>query len=189
MFQHSQRIRNHSSFSLFSLNSFPLSICSWFRLRHTSTISDKLTKKPIVLQENDLNEQFVKGSGNGGQKVNKSSNCVILTHLPTNIQVRSHDTRSLHQNRSIARKRLIEKLDLLWNGDQSKLQQKIKVLRKKKMKKTQRSKKKYGSSNEPSDEEEFTSDHTPSSTDNEEQSPTSNENISISEKKQVSKEK
>lgn len=35
------------------------------------------------LVEGDLEEQFVRGSGPGGQSVNKTSNCVVLTHLPT----------------------------------------------------------------------------------------------------------
>ena len=36
-----------------------------------------------VLNEDDLEEQFIKGSGPGGQNVNKSTNCVLLKHLPT----------------------------------------------------------------------------------------------------------
>lgn len=35
------------------------------------------------LNEEDLDEQFVKGHGPGGQAVNKTSNCVLLTHKPT----------------------------------------------------------------------------------------------------------
>jgi len=41
-----------------------------------------LSKVP-VLDEKDLREQFVHGSGPGGQNVNKLSNCVVLKHLPT----------------------------------------------------------------------------------------------------------
>lgn len=36
-----------------------------------------------VLDEKDLEEGFVKGGGPGGQKVNKSTNCVYIKHLPT----------------------------------------------------------------------------------------------------------
>ena len=42
----------------------------------------------VVLNEADLDEMFVKGSGNGGQKVNKTSNCVILKHRPTGLWVK-----------------------------------------------------------------------------------------------------
>ena len=35
------------------------------------------------LNENDLEEQFVRGSGPGGQAVNKAMNCVVLKHIPS----------------------------------------------------------------------------------------------------------
>ena len=44
--------------------------------------------KPVVLCESDLEEKFVRGFGKGGQKVNKTSNCVELKHLPTGISVK-----------------------------------------------------------------------------------------------------
>jgi protein subunit release factor B/uncharacterized protein (UPF0248 family) len=74
----------------------------------------------IQLDDNDIEESFVRGSGAGGQKVNKTSNCVALLHKPTGVRVDCQDTRSLQQNRKIARKRLKEKLDLFWNGSNSK---------------------------------------------------------------------
>ena len=46
--------------------------------------------KVPVLNERDLKEEFIHGSGPGGQNVNKLSNCVQLTHLPTGCQ-------SIHQ--------------------------------------------------------------------------------------------
>ena len=36
-----------------------------------------------TLNENEIEEQFIKGGGPGGQKVNKSVNCVQLRHIPT----------------------------------------------------------------------------------------------------------
>ncbi|GBC43386.2 formamidopyrimidine-DNA glycosylase [Rhizophagus irregularis DAOM 181602=DAOM 197198] len=71
----------------------------------------------IELNEQDLIESFVKGSGNGGQKINTTSNCVDLKHIPTGIRVQCQKTRSLQQNRNIARKILIEKLDNYFNGE------------------------------------------------------------------------
>jgi uncharacterized protein (UPF0248 family) len=78
-----------------------------------------------VLNEDDLMETFIRGSGAGGQKINKTANKVVLVHTPTNVRVECQDTRSLQQNRKIARKRLGMKLDELWNGSESKIQQKI----------------------------------------------------------------
>jgi hypothetical protein len=63
-----------------------------------------------------LTEQFTKGSGKGGQKVNKSSNCVILRHEPTGTVVKCHATRSLQQNRVLARKIMQERLEELMMG-------------------------------------------------------------------------
>lgn len=59
------------------------------------------------LEENDLQEQFVKGSGPGGQATNKTSNAIVLKHKPTGLVVKCHETRSLNQNRKIARKILL----------------------------------------------------------------------------------
>lgn len=42
----------------------------------------------IHLSEDDLEEKFIKGWGPGGQKVNKSSNCVQLLHKPTGITIK-----------------------------------------------------------------------------------------------------
>merc|ERR1712154_628646 len=60
-----------------------------------------------------------RGSGAGGQKINKTSNKVLLIHKPTQLRVECQDTRSLQQNRKIARKRLRLKLDEFINGSQS----------------------------------------------------------------------
>lgn len=42
---------------------------------------------PVVLEE-ELEEQFVRGSGPGGQATNKTSNCVVLKHIPSGIVVK-----------------------------------------------------------------------------------------------------
>lgn len=36
-----------------------------------------------VIPDDDIEEQFVKGSGPGGQSVNKTVNCVVLRHKLT----------------------------------------------------------------------------------------------------------
>ena len=95
---------------------------------------------PPELNEDDLDEKFVKGSGAGGQKVNKTSNRVILTHLPTQVRVECQDTRSLQQNRKIARKRLRLKVDVFLNGEKSLVEQKAKIAVTKKTKNKDRNK-------------------------------------------------
>ncbi|KAJ2780059.1 hypothetical protein H4R18_003674 [Coemansia javaensis] len=97
----------------------------------------------VVLRDEDIDEKHVRGWGNGGQKINKTSNCVQLVHRPTGTAVVCQDTRSLQQNRKIALKRLAEKLDLLQNGADSKLGKRIEKLRARKHKRRQRARKKY----------------------------------------------
>jgi protein subunit release factor B len=46
-----------------------------------------LGRKKIILKDEDLVETFVKGSGPGGQCINKRSSCVDLRHIPTGIRI------------------------------------------------------------------------------------------------------
>lgn len=73
----------------------------------------------LPLDESELEEQFVKGHGPGGQATNKTNNCVVLKHVPSGIVVKCHQTRSVDQNRKIARKVLQEKVDIFYNGENS----------------------------------------------------------------------
>lgn len=71
------------------------------------------------LSEQDLEEKFTKGSGPGGQSVNKTTNAVFLRHLPSGVWVKCHESRSLDTNRKLARKHLLSKLDNHFNGEDS----------------------------------------------------------------------
>lgn len=57
-------------------------INSQFNLITRSIQKIDRSKFPI-LDEKDLEETFINGSGPGGQNVNKRLNCVFLKHLPT----------------------------------------------------------------------------------------------------------
>ncbi len=46
------------------------------------------------LLEHDIEEKFVRSSGAGGQKVNKSSTCVHLKHIPSGLAVKVQKSRS-----------------------------------------------------------------------------------------------
>ncbi|KAJ1343552.1 hypothetical protein BSLG_001821 [Batrachochytrium salamandrivorans] len=93
--------------------------------------SDKRkTKTPIQLNEADLVEKFTKGSGPGGQKINKYS------AIPR-ISIESERSRKL----------LLLKLDQQINGSLSKVAVKLEKYHKKISKQKQRAKKKYGSVN------------------------------------------
>ena len=73
---------------------------------HSSTITVAVLTEPTDIQINlhpkDIEEQFVRGSGAGGQHRNKTESCVVLKHIPTNTIVRIESERSQKQNREIA---------------------------------------------------------------------------------------
>ncbi|KZP20766.1 hypothetical protein FIBSPDRAFT_919761 [Athelia psychrophila] len=77
-------------------------------------------RKPAELNEDDLEETHVRGSGPGGQSINKTSNNVQLIHRPSGIRVTCQITRSLETNRMLARRILLEKLDKIENPGLSK---------------------------------------------------------------------
>lgn len=85
-----------------------------------NSVTSVKEKQKIVLLEKDLEEKFVRGSGNGGQKINTTANRVQLTHIPTGMTVSCQDARDLATNRKIARKLMVDKLDFLVNGAESK---------------------------------------------------------------------
>jgi peptide chain release factor len=66
----------------------------------------------LGIREDDLEERFVRSSGNGGQHVNKTSSCVQLKHTPTGIQVVCMKERSQSVNRFLARRELIEHIEV-----------------------------------------------------------------------------
>lgn len=65
----------------------------------------------LGVTEEDLEEGFVRSSGNGGQHVNKTSSCVQLRHLPTGISVICMRERSQSVNRFLARRELLERIE------------------------------------------------------------------------------
>jgi protein subunit release factor B len=65
----------------------------------------------LGVREEDLDETFVRSSGNGGQHVNKTSSCVQLQHKPSGIQVTCMRERSQSVNRFLARRELLERIE------------------------------------------------------------------------------
>lgn len=61
------------------------------------------------LFEDDIEEQFIRGSGSGGQKINKTNSTVFIKHIPTGLTVRCGKDRLRENNRFFARRRLLEK--------------------------------------------------------------------------------
>ncbi|WQF79765.1 Putative peptide chain release factor class I [Colletotrichum destructivum] len=103
----------------------------------------EMPPRPRPPPDSDIEESYLKGSGPGGQKINKTSSAVQLKHIPTGIVVKSQATRSRTQNRKIAREILAQKIDDLQNGEQSRSAIVGEVKRKKAASASKKSKRKY----------------------------------------------
>ena len=64
----------------------------------------------VGMREDDLDESFIRGQGNGGQKINKTSVAVRLVHRPSGLDVKVQQGRSQAMNRFYARRQLALKL-------------------------------------------------------------------------------
>jgi protein subunit release factor B len=71
----------------------------------------RLKMAELQVREEDLEEKFVRSSGNGGQHVNKTSSCVQLRHIPSGISVTCMRERSQSVNRFLARRELLERIE------------------------------------------------------------------------------
>jgi len=87
-----------------------------------------------------LVEKFVRGSGSGGQKINKTSSCVFLKHLPSGMTIKCQADRSREMNRFLARRELCEGLEAIRDGKESERVQEIEKIRRQKRRRSRRSK-------------------------------------------------
>jgi protein subunit release factor B len=94
----------------------------------------------LGVREQDIDEQFVRSSGAGGQNVNKVSSCVMLLHRPTGIQVKCQQERSQGLNRFLARRLLLDKIEAKLTGAITAQQQKIAKIQRQKRKRSRRAK-------------------------------------------------
>lgn len=95
----------------------------------------------LGITEADLLEKFTRGSGSGGQKINKTNNCVFLKHLPSGVCIKCQMDRSRELNRFLARRELCDQLDAIRNGRASARTQAIEKMRRTKRRRSLRSKK------------------------------------------------
>lgn len=105
---------------------------------------DKLaiSMSKIGINEADLIEKFIVGSGKGGQKLHKTASTVYVKHIPSGIEIKCQDSRSREDNRYFARMRLCEKLHAIVSEEKSKKQQEIEKIKRQKKRRSRRVKQK-----------------------------------------------
>ena len=100
----------------------------------------RLRMAALQIQEEDLDESFVRSSGKGGQNVNKVATCVVLVHRPPGTSVKCQQERSQGLNRYLARKLLADRIEADRLGRQSQQQQESERIRRQKRRRSRRAK-------------------------------------------------
>ncbi|MDR4507460.1 MAG: peptide chain release factor-like protein [Candidatus Brocadiaceae bacterium] len=107
--------------------------------------------KQLNVSENDIEEKFIRSSGPGGQKVNKSSSGVSLHHLPTGAKVKCGKERSQPLNRFFARRMLLDQIERVQKGFTAEEKKRIEKIRRQKRKRSKNAKKKMAARQERSE--------------------------------------
>jgi peptide chain release factor len=94
----------------------------------------------LGIRDADLEERFIKGSGKGGQKVNKTSSCVYIRHIPTGKEIKCQRERSQAMNRFLARRELCDQLEAEREGEASAREQAREKIRRQKRRRSRKQK-------------------------------------------------
>ena len=90
-----------------------------------------------------IDEQFTKGGGKGGQKINKTSNRVVLRYAPLNLSVKMQKERQRSLNRFLALRELVDQIEMRISPELSARLKKIRKIRKQKARRERKSDTKY----------------------------------------------
>jgi protein subunit release factor B len=96
----------------------------------------------LSVSENEFRETFIRSSGPGGQKVNKTSSCVYLVHVPTGLSVKCQRERSQALNRFLARRLLLDRIERLKRGMVTAERDRIEKIKRQKRRRSRRAKEK-----------------------------------------------
>jgi len=114
------------------MSSFPVSPDKLSQLQQRMTA--------LGVNEAEIEETFVRSGGAGGQKVNKSSSCVMLLHRPTGLRVKSQTTRHQAMNRFLARELLLDKIERMRKGHIEAERARVEKIRRQRLKRSSRAK-------------------------------------------------
>ena len=98
----------------------------------------------LGIRERELVEKFILGSGKGGQKINKTANCVQLYYPPLDIRVRCQRERRRSLNRFLALRELVDQIEMKVSPETSGRLQEMQRVRKRKAQRQRRAVSKYG---------------------------------------------
>lgn len=97
---------------------------------HTSTatvaVLPEIPENDVVIRPEDIELEFFRSGGKGGQNVNKVSSAVRIRHRPTGIVVSAQTERDQYQNRQVALSMLRAKL---WEQQEASTAQQLGVAR------------------------------------------------------------
>lgn len=111
---------------------------AYVTIEKRTALDERMSK--LGIREQDLLEKFILGAGSGGQKLNKTSSCVYLRHLPSGIEVKCQRERSREMNRFMARRELCEQMESKVLGLRSARQQAMEKVRRQKRRRSRRQK-------------------------------------------------
>lgn len=94
--------------------------------------------KKLEIDPNRIEEQFARGGGPGGQKINKSSTCVILRYPPLELSVKVQRARQRSLNRFLALRELTDRIEMRIAPKESRRLKKIERIRKQKSRRRRR---------------------------------------------------
>ncbi|CAI7653331.1 unnamed protein product [Penicillium glandicola] len=97
----------------------------------------------LKINDADISISYLKGTGPGGQKINKTNSAVQIIHKPSGVVIKCQATRSQSQNAKIARSLLADRVEAQLNGDNSRVAIKAAAARKKKASKMKKTRRKY----------------------------------------------
>jgi peptide chain release factor len=96
----------------------------------------------LGVREEEFRETFIRSSGPGGQKVNKTSTCVYLVHLPTGLNVKCQQERSQALNRFLARRLILDRIERLKTGLVSAEKMRVEKIKRQKRRRSRKAKEK-----------------------------------------------